>query len=102
VPQFVPTDHVWSIFVVNDKFSLFWKLYKMNHRLSYSEDGSYTNNPHLKLSKNNKILAVNRGEVFTDAIDLEKGKFAMPYPKEFQNENQIKARSKKIEELLQE
>ncbi|ORE88141.1 hypothetical protein ATO4_24686 [Aurantimonas sp. 22II-16-19i] len=42
--------------------------------INYSEDGSYTSDPHLLLSNDEQILVLARGGYLVDAIDLASGR----------------------------
>lgn len=70
----VPTDVCYAIYsAAGSRLNPIWKKEFAETMLDYSEDGSLTENPHLILSEDEKLLVVGRGGELTDAILIETG-----------------------------
>lgn len=68
------TDTGYKIWHAPDRGSpLLWRVPK-SRSINYSEDGSYTSDPHLLLSNDEQILVLARGGYLVDAIDLASGR----------------------------
>ena len=68
------TDTGYKIWHAPDQGSpLLWRVPK-SRSINYSEDGSYSSDPHLLLTKDEEVLVLARGGYFVDAIDLASGR----------------------------
>lgn len=64
------TDTVYDLWHTAEPDELIWRRLVGEGALNYSEDGSFTENPRLLLSGNERILVLERGGIYADAIDL--------------------------------
>jgi len=68
----VPTDTCYLVFSAKSTLvNPIWKVEFDGNLLDYSEDGSLTENPHLILSGDEKVLVIGRGGHLTDAILID-------------------------------
>ncbi|MCB5176384.1 hypothetical protein [Microvirga lenta] len=68
----VPTDAVYNVWQSEDSFGLVWSRLR-DVSLTYSEDGSWTEDPALVLTPNGKRLLVRRGGIWTDCLETTPG-----------------------------
>lgn len=101
----VPTDTIYEIWTSGDAWlDRLRRSDALSRRVSYSEDGSYTENPMLVMSGDARFLAVNRGGQFLDLIDLTPAKADTGFGREccWQNsKDEVEANSKRIAALLE-
>jgi hypothetical protein len=69
-----PTDIVYGLYEASASWSLTWR--KIDAPLTYSEDGSFTGNERLVIRKEQALLLVSRGGIWTDCLKFtDKGLF---------------------------
>jgi hypothetical protein len=74
-----PTDVVYEIWHGDSYWAPTLQRYFVDGELNYSEDGKYTENPGLRLSKNEAVLVLSRGGMNVDAVCLENVTLLSPF-----------------------
>lgn len=72
----IPTDTIYEIWRAPAWWSPVLVRLKAAEsiHINYSEDGSYTSDPHLRLTRDEAVLVLARGGYLVDAIDLASGR----------------------------